>query len=115
MIRGDDALVSFDEHTIPRWTHKFSIRKGYVTTRNKYMRCEKLFYGYDVELDRYLACRATPGDVRAARPGGAADPAGAAARPAAAPARPVRRRGGQVGRRRAGLVGPGGRRRRNLT
>jgi hypothetical protein len=62
-VRGDDALVSFDEHTIPRWTHKFSIRKGYVTTRNKHMRCEKLFYGYHAELDRFLCIQATRGDV----------------------------------------------------
>lgn len=63
LIRGDDALVSFDEHAIPRWTHKFSVRKGYVTTRNKYMRCEKLYYGYDVEMDRYLCVQATTGNV----------------------------------------------------
>ena len=63
LIQGDDALVSFDEHTIPRWTHKFSIRKGYVTTRNKYMRCEKLFYGYHLDSDRYLCVRGTPGHV----------------------------------------------------
>jgi hypothetical protein len=60
-IAGADALVSFDEHTLPRWTHKFSVSKGYVTTRNKYMRCEKLFYGYHVESDRYLCVQATPG------------------------------------------------------
>ena len=63
LIEGDAALVSYDEHTIPRWTHKFHIGKGYVTTRNKYMRCEKLFYGYDVLAGRYLAVRATPGDT----------------------------------------------------
>jgi hypothetical protein len=62
LLEGDDALVSYDEHTIPRWTHKFHIHKGYVTTRNKYMRCEKLFYSYDVVKRRYLAVRATPGD-----------------------------------------------------
>jgi hypothetical protein len=61
-IRGEAALLSYDEHTIPRWTHKFHVRKGYVTTRNKYMRCEKLFYTYDVLHGRYLAVRATPGD-----------------------------------------------------
>ena len=60
-IAGDDALVSFDEHTLPRWTHKFSVSKGYVTTRNKYMRCEKLFYGYHVDSDSYLCVQATPG------------------------------------------------------
>jgi hypothetical protein len=63
LLEGEKALVSYDEHTIPRWTHKFHIGKGYVTTRNKYMRCEKLFYTYDVLRDRYLAVRATPGDT----------------------------------------------------
>jgi hypothetical protein len=63
LLEGEDALVSYDEHAIPRWTHKFHIRKGYVTTRNKYMRCEKLFYTYDVLSDRYLAVRAMPGDT----------------------------------------------------
>jgi hypothetical protein len=63
LLVGDDALVSFDEHSIPRWTHKFSIPKGYVTTRNKYMRCEKLYYGYHVELDRYLCVQGTRGNV----------------------------------------------------
>jgi hypothetical protein len=62
LIAGEVALVSYDEHTIPRWTHKFHIPKGYVTTRNKYMRCEKLFYGYDLLTGRYLTVRATPGD-----------------------------------------------------
>jgi hypothetical protein len=62
LLRGDLALVSYDEHTVPRWTRKFHIKKGYVTTRNKYMRCEKLFYSFDVLRDRYLALRATPGD-----------------------------------------------------
>jgi hypothetical protein len=62
LIHGNIVRVSYDEHTIPRWTHKFHIRKGYVTTRNKYMRCEKLFYTFDLDHDRYLAVRATEGD-----------------------------------------------------
>jgi hypothetical protein len=62
-IVGQEAVVSFDEHSIPRWTHKFLIPKGFVTTRNKYMRCEKLYYGYDVVHDRYLSVRGTPGRV----------------------------------------------------
>jgi hypothetical protein len=62
LIRHEAALLSYDEHAVPRWTHKFRIPKGYVTTRNKYMRCEKLFYTYDLLTDRYLAVRATPGD-----------------------------------------------------
>jgi hypothetical protein len=62
LLHGEVALVSYDEHTIPRWTRKFRIPKGYVTTRNKYMRCEKLFYSFDLGSRRYLAVRATPGD-----------------------------------------------------
>jgi hypothetical protein len=62
LIERTDALVSYDEHSLPRWTRKFHIRKGYITTRNKYMRCEKLFYTYEALQNRYLALRATPGD-----------------------------------------------------
>ncbi len=61
LLHHEDALVSFDEHTIPRWTRKFHISKGYVTTRNKYMRCEKLFTGYDLVSGRFLTVRGTPG------------------------------------------------------
>jgi hypothetical protein len=63
LLRNEDALVSFDEHTIPRWTRKFHIGKGYSTTRNKYMRCEKLFTGYDLASGRFLCVRGTPGNV----------------------------------------------------
>jgi hypothetical protein len=62
LVQHDDAIVSFDEHTIPRWTRKFRIAKGYVTTRNKYMRCEKLFCSYSINAGRFLAVRATPGN-----------------------------------------------------
>jgi hypothetical protein len=62
LVQGDDAIVSFDEHTIPRWTKKFRIGKGYVTTRNKYMRSEKLFCSYSINAGRFLAVRATPGN-----------------------------------------------------
>ncbi len=54
-------LANEDEYTISRWTRKFRIRKGYVTTRNKHMRCEKLFYTFDLGSQRSLAVRATPG------------------------------------------------------
>jgi hypothetical protein len=63
LIRNADALVSFDEHAIPRWTKKFRIGKGYVTTRNKYMRCEKLFTAFDLESGRFLTLRGTPGNT----------------------------------------------------
>lgn len=63
LLRNEDILMSFDEHTIPRWTRKFHIGKGYVTTRNKYMRCEKLFTGYDLVSSRFLCVRGTPGNV----------------------------------------------------
>ena len=55
--------MSFDEHTIPRWTKKFSIPKGYVTTRNKYMRCEKLYLGYELQQRRFTTIKGTPGNV----------------------------------------------------
>src|SRR5437763_5638535 len=58
LITGEIVLASYDEHTVPRWTSKFHIEKGYVTTRNKYMRCEKLFYSFDLCSGRYLAVRA---------------------------------------------------------
>ena len=63
LLRGQDVLMSFDEHSIPRWTKKFSIPKGYVTTRNKYMRCEKLYYGYDLLRRRFVTVKGTPGNV----------------------------------------------------
>ena len=62
-VAGEDALVSFDDHVIPRWTRKFHIPKGYITTRNKYMRCEKLFFGYEARYRRFLCVRAARGDV----------------------------------------------------
>jgi hypothetical protein len=62
LVRNQHSLMSFDEHTIPRWTKKYRIGKGYVTTRNQYMRCEKLFTGYDLESQRFVSVRATPGD-----------------------------------------------------
>jgi hypothetical protein len=62
VLANRDVQVSFDEHTIPRWTRKFRIGKGYVTTRNKYMRCEKLFTGYDLCSGRFLTVRGTPGN-----------------------------------------------------
>jgi hypothetical protein len=62
LVRNQHCLMSFDEHTIPRWTKKYRIGKGYVTTRNKYMRCEKLFTGFDLCSGRFLTARATPGN-----------------------------------------------------
>lgn len=63
LLHDSDALLSFDEHSIPRWTKKFSVPKGFVTTRNKYMRCEKLYYGYDLRERRFVTVKATPGKV----------------------------------------------------
>ncbi len=63
LLRKEDVMVSFDEHTIPRWTKKFRLGKGYVTTRNKFMRCEKLFTGFDLASQRFLTVRGTPGNV----------------------------------------------------
>lgn len=63
LLHQQDLLMSFDEHAIPRWTKKFVIPKGYVTTRNKFMRCEKLYLGYEVNLGRFATIKATPGNV----------------------------------------------------
>ena len=63
LLPGRDVLMSFDEHAMPRWTKEFFIPKGYVTTRNKYMRCEKLYYGYDLRERRFVTVKATPGNV----------------------------------------------------
>ena len=62
LLHHTDAMVSFDEHTIPRWTRKFHIGKGYVTTRNKYMRCEKLYTAFDLVSGRFLSVRGTRGN-----------------------------------------------------
>jgi hypothetical protein len=62
LVTGDDARVSFDEHTIPRWARKFRSGKGYVTTRNQYMRCEKRPYSFSSNAGRFPAVRATPGN-----------------------------------------------------
>ena len=62
-LQQQELLMSFDEHTIPRWTKKFSIPKGYVTTRNKYMRCEKLYLGYELQQRRFTTIKGTPGNV----------------------------------------------------
>ena len=107
LLQGQDALVSYDEHTFPRWTHKFRIPKGYVTTRNKYMRCEKLFYGYDLRSGRYLAVRATPGRLGTERRGGAADPTDAARGQPGTLHALFDAGAGKARRRRARLVGPG--------
>jgi hypothetical protein len=62
-VFDEDALVSFDDHVIPRWTRKFAIKKGYHTIRNKHMRCEKLCFGYDAFHRRFLCVRAAAGNV----------------------------------------------------
>jgi hypothetical protein len=62
-LHDRDVVMSFDEHAIPRWTKKFSIPRGYVTTRNKYMRCEKLYLGYDVYQGRFTTIKGTPGKI----------------------------------------------------
>jgi hypothetical protein len=63
LLQGGEVVMSYDEHTCPRWTHKFRLPRGYVTIRNKHMPCEKLFYGYDVNQRRFVTIKATPGNV----------------------------------------------------
>ncbi len=61
--RGGVVRVSLDEHAVPRWTRKFRLPKGYHTTRNKHMKVEKLFTGFDVRGRQFLRLWPTPGNV----------------------------------------------------
>jgi hypothetical protein len=61
--RGGVVRVSLDEHVVPRWTRKFRIPKGYHTTRNKHMKVERLFAGFDVRGRQFLRCWSTRGNV----------------------------------------------------
>jgi hypothetical protein len=61
--RKDKALrVSLDSHTVPCWTRKYAIPKGYHTCRNKYMKLEHLYYFYDLDGHCLLRLSAMPGD-----------------------------------------------------
>jgi hypothetical protein len=55
--------VSIDEHAVPRFTRKFSIRKGYHTIRNKHMKIEKLSFAFHTGARRLLSLVATPGNI----------------------------------------------------
>lgn len=96
--RGGVIRVSLDEHAVPRWTRKFRIPKGYHTTRNKHMKVEKLFTGFDVRGRQFLRLWATPGNVESTRSPAAwsSGSAGRAAAPASGsswmPERPSRMR-----------------------
>ena len=59
---GKAFCVSLDSHTVPCWTRKYAIPKGYHTCRNKYMKLEHLYYFYDLEGHCLLRLSATPGD-----------------------------------------------------
>ena len=54
--------VSLDSHTVPCWTRKYAIPKGYHTCRNKHMKLEHLYYFYDLTGHCLLRLSATPGD-----------------------------------------------------
>ena len=65
-LRSFEALLptfSLDEHTVARWTRKSRIAKGYHTIRNKHMRCEKLFYFFDVVSNRFIYLLPTLGRI----------------------------------------------------
>lgn len=61
--RGGVVRISLDEHAVPRWTRKFAIPKGYHTTRNKHLKVEKLFAGFDVRGRQFLRLWSTRGNV----------------------------------------------------
>ena len=64
--RGDGVDVSIDEHAVPRFTRKFSIRKGFHTIRNKKMKVEKLFYTFCVHARKLASLVVTRGNGRLA-------------------------------------------------
>lgn len=55
--------VSLDEHTIARFTRKFSIRKGFHTIRNKKMKVEKLFFSFHLASRQLLSLIVTRGNA----------------------------------------------------
>jgi hypothetical protein len=59
--------LSFDEHVVARFTRKFRIPKGFHTIRNKKMRAEKLFFGFDTQAGLHLDLEVTPGNGKLAR------------------------------------------------
>lgn len=59
---GQTLRVSLDSHTVPCWTRKYAIPKGYHTCRNKHMKLEHLYYFYDLEGHCLLRLTAAPGD-----------------------------------------------------
>lgn len=61
-VVGATLAVSLDSHTVPCWTRKYAIPKGYHTCRNKYMKLEHLYYFYDLDGHRLLRLAGTPGD-----------------------------------------------------
>jgi hypothetical protein len=62
---GKAVCVSPDSHTVPCWTRKYAIPKGYHTCRNKHMKLEHLDYFYDLTGRCLLRLSATPGDGNA--------------------------------------------------
>lgn len=62
--RHDLHTVSIDEHTVPRYTRKFQIKKGYHTVRNKHMPVEKLTFCFHIGLRALLSLVVSPGDAK---------------------------------------------------
>lgn len=63
ITRARCHTVSIDEHVVPRFTRKFSLRKGYHTIRNKHMKIEKLSFAFHTGARWLLSLVATPGNV----------------------------------------------------
>lgn len=60
--RQREHTISIDEHSVPRFTRKFRIKKGYHTIRNKFMPIEKLFFSFHVGLRCLLSLVVTRGN-----------------------------------------------------
>jgi hypothetical protein len=63
LARAPEHVVSLDEHTIPRFTRKFRIPKGFHSIRNKLRKVEKLFFACATETSQLLTLVVTHGRV----------------------------------------------------
>jgi len=83
LLHRQDVMISFDEHTIPRWTVN-STSARLCDHRNKYNALrENCSRASTWSSGRFLCLRGTPGNHNLQRTGGADGPTGVASGPAA--------------------------------
>lgn len=62
--QSNSISVSIDEHSVARFTKKFSIRKGFHTIRNKHMKIEKLSFSFNIAARQLLSLVVTRGNAK---------------------------------------------------